>query len=182
MKIKNTKTAYGLITILLHWVMAILLAVLFSMGLYMTSLDYYDSLYHSLPYWHKSFGILAILLLLMRFFWRIKNIKPDDINTQKNYEVLLANFIQNVFYALILFIGITGYLISTAKGKSIEFFYFIEIPAVTQFIDDSVVDLVGEIHLTMAILLSFLVLLHASAALKHHFIDRDNTLKRMMKN
>ena len=149
------------------------------MGLYMTSLDYYDSLYHSLPYWHKSFGILAILLLLIRFFWRIKNIKPDVITTQKNYEVFMAHFVQNIFYILILFIGITGYLIATAKGKGIEFFYVMEIPAVSRLTDESVVDLAGEIHLTMAVLFSILVLLHASAALKHHFIDRDNTLKRM---
>lgn len=181
MKIKNTKTGYGLITIFLHWAMAILLAGLFSMGLYMTSLDYYDPLYHSLPHWHKSFGILTLLFLLMRFLWRVKNIKPDVIDTQKRYEVLLANFVQNVFYIFILFIGITGYLISTAKGKGIEFFYALEIPAVGSLTDESVVDLAGEIHLTMAVLLSVLVLLHAFAALKHHFIDRDNTLKRMIK-
>jgi len=181
MLIKNTTTRYGLITIVLHWVMAILLTGLFSVGLYMTGLDYYDPLYHALPQWHKSFGIFTLLFLLIRYIWRLNNTKPDAVNTLHKHKELLAHFIHNSFYILILCIGISGYLISTAKGKGIEFFGAINIAAITRDLDESTEEFIGETHFSLAILLSVLVLLHVLAALKHHFIDKDNTLKRMIK-
>lgn len=146
----------------------------------MTSLDYYDPLYHSLPYWHKSTGLLVMFLLLIRLAWRRVNIKPDALKTYKNHEIVLASFIQDTFYIVILFIGLTGYLISTSEGKGIKITNGLEVPAIVRSIDEDTVDLIGEMHLMMAILLSSLVVFHALAALKHHFIDQDNTLKRML--
>jgi len=77
MKIRNTKTSYGLLSILLHWLMAALLTTLFITGLYMTSLDYYDPLYHRLPHWHKSLGVITAFLLLIRLGWNANNSAPD---------------------------------------------------------------------------------------------------------
>jgi cytochrome b561 len=145
----------------------------------MTELDYYDALYHTLPWWHKSFGLLVIGLLLFRFLWRFSNPEPQPLSTHKNWEVFLAQIIQKLFYGLILLIGLSGYFISTAKGKGIDFFGWFEIPAITQAIKGERADLVGEIHELLAITLFVLALLHAAAALKHHFIDKDETLKRM---
>lgn len=177
---KNTKEQFGWISIALHWVMAIFLTGLFSLGLYMTTLDYYDPLYHSLPWWHKSFGLLVLLLLVLRFVWKIGNPQPEALSTHKRWEISLAHIIQRVFYVLILLMGISGYLISTAKGKGIEFFTLFEFPAITEVIDEEIVDMIGVVHLVLALILATLVVLHASAALKHHFIDKDKTLKRMI--
>ena len=180
LKIKNTTTQYGLIAIILHWIMAVILTGLFSVGLYMTTLDYYDPLYHTLPEWHKSFGLLTLLLLIVRYIWKLRNVKPDVINTLHRHEMLLASLTHNLFYLLILSIGISGYLMSTAEGKSIEFFSVINISAVTHDVSNNMQEYIGDTHLILAILLSVLVLLHMLAALKHHFIDKDSTLKRMI--
>ncbi len=177
---KNTTESFGLISKTLHWLMAIILIGLFGVGLYMTDLDYYDALYHTLPWWHKSFGLLVIGLLVFRYVWKRLNPEPEALATHKNWEVFLAQFIQKLFYGLILLIGLSGYFISTAKGKGIEFFGWFEVPAITQAIEEERADLVGEIHEFLAITLIALAVLHAAAALKHHFIDNDDTLKRML--
>ena len=180
--VKNTSQQFGLISIGLHWLMALLLTGLFAVGLYMTSLDYYDPLYHRLPWWHKSIGLLIIMLLLVRVVWTLNNVHPDPLKNHKVWEVSLAKGIQYGFYGLILLIGISGYLISTAKGKGIEFFTLFDVPAVTQGVAEETADLIGNAHLIMAWMLASLVVLHAAAALKHHFMDKDNTLKRMLPN
>ena len=177
--LKNTAQQFGLISIGLHWLMVLLLTGLFAVGLYMTRLDYYDPLYHRLPWWHKSIGLLIIMLLLVRVVWKLNNVHPAPLKTHQAWEVSLAQRIQYGFYGLILLIGISGYLISTAKGKGIEFFTLFEVPAVTQGVAEETADLIGNAHLIMAWILASLVVLHAAAALKHHFMDKDNTLKRM---
>ena len=184
MRFKNTQESFGFISKLLHWLMTILLIGLFAVGLYMTELDYYDSLYHTLPWWHKSIGLLVMGLLLFRFIWKEINLTPQVLKTHKKWEVLLGHIIQKLFYGLILLIGLSGYFISTAKGKGIEFFTLFEVPAITfgiiKPLDEDQVDLLGEVHEILAIILIVFALLHAMAALKHHFIDKDETLKRML--
>ena len=180
MQFKNTQDSFGFVSKFLHWLMAILLISLFAVGLYMTELDYYDSLYHTLPWWHKSIGLLVIGLLLFRFIWKAINSTPQVLSSHKKWEVSLADVIQKLFYGLILLIGISGYFISTAKGKGIEFFTLFEVPAITQTIEEDWADLIGEIHEALAITLIVLAGLHAIAALKHHFIDKDETLRRMI--
>ncbi len=180
MAFRNTQESFGLISKLLHWLMAILIVSLFAVGLYMTELEYYDSLYHTLPWWHKSIGLLVIGLLVSRFIWKIVNPAPQPLRTHKKWEVLFAHLLQKLFYGLILLIGISGYFISTAKGKGIEFFTLFEVPALTQALDEDRADLVGEVHEILAITLIAFVILHALASLKHHFIDKDDTLRRMI--
>jgi len=94
--LRNTKESFGIVSKTLHWSMALLLIGLFSIGLYMTSLDYYDSLYHTLPWWHKSFGLLTLFLLLIRFVWKRSNSVPKPLLTHKSWEVFLAHFIQTL--------------------------------------------------------------------------------------
>ena len=180
MQFKNTQENFGLVSKFLHWLMAILLISLFAVGLYMTELEYYDSLYHTLPWWHKSIGLSVMGLLVLRFIWKAINSAPQALRSHKKWEVSLAHIIQNLFYGLMLLIGISGYFISTAKGKGIEFFNFFEVPAITQALEEDRADLVGEVHEILAITLIIFAVLHAMAALKHHFIDKDETLRRMI--
>jgi cytochrome b561 len=178
--IKNTHLSFGFISKTMHWVMAILLTGLFIMGLYMTSLGYYDPLYHTLPWWHESFGLLTMFLLLARFVWKITNLSPLPLKSHKKWEVFLAHWLQTFFYFLILLICMSGYFISTAKGKGIEFFNWFEVGAITSKIEEGRADLIGEAHEVLAIVLAILVVLHSLAAIKHHFIDKDETLKRIV--
>ena len=144
----------------------------------MTDLGYYDSLYHIVPWWHKSVGLFVMALLLIRALWRISNTKPSPLPTHQAWEVKLAAWIHRLLYLIILLIGASGYFISTAKGQGIEFFGLFEVPAF-QEISAEYADLAGDIHFYLAWSLILLAATHAAAALKHHFIDRDETLKHM---
>jgi len=178
--LKNTPQAFGFVSKFLHWVMALLLTGLFSIGLYMTGLDYYDPLYHSLPWWHKSVGLLVLFLLIIRFIWKLLNIEPQPLGNHKPWEINLAHLTQHLFYWLILIIALSGYFIATAEGKGVDFFNGFELPAMISEIDEDTADFLGEAHQYLSYLLAGLVIVHSLGALKHHFIDKDETLKRML--
>ncbi len=179
MKLKNTQDEYGLIAKSLHWMMAVIIFALFAVGLYMTSLTYYDPLYHTLPWWHKSFGLAVAILLMLRLIWKFNNTNPAHLSTHTRMEILLAGITHKMLYTLIIVICISGYLISTAEGKGIEFFGWFEIPAVMAPVENQA-DTAGLIHLILAYIMAALVVLHIAGAVKHHLLDKDNTLKRML--
>lgn len=179
MGIKNTTQGYGLIAILLHWLMAVVIIGLFTVGLWMTELNYYSPWYKTAPDWHKSVGILLFGLWGLRLIWRAVNTRPHPLASHKNWEKALAAVTHVVIYCLILLVVISGYMISTADGRAVSVFGWFEIPAVTTGIDNQE-DIAGEFHFYLACSLIGLAGLHAGAALKHHFLDKDSTLKRMI--
>ncbi|MGS2724802.1 cytochrome b [Porticoccus sp. GXU_MW_L64] len=172
----NTNHRYGLVAKLLHWVMALGVVGLFGLGLYMMELGYYDRLYRLLPHIHKSVGILLFALLIARLLWRWANAKPHPQGNK--LERRLAHWAHIILYLLMAAIMVSGYLISTADGRAIEVFNWFAVPATVSDIDGQE-DIAGQVHEILAWALIVLVALHAMAALKHHFIDKDNTLKRM---
>ncbi|MDO6459568.1 cytochrome b [Granulosicoccaceae sp. 1_MG-2023] len=163
----------------LHWLSALFVFGLFAVGYYMTGLGYYDPLYHTLPWWHKSFGLLLMALVIVRLGYRAKITTPPPEPGHSRFEKRAAALTHALLYLLILAIGISGYLISTAEGKGIVFFGWFEVPALSRPFDGQA-DIAGLVHLWLAWSLIALVAIHAAGALKHHFIDRDNTLKRML--
>jgi cytochrome b561 len=82
-------------------------------------------------------------------------------------------------YALLFTVMISGYLISTADGRAISVFNIFELPALPWSIENQE-DIAGDIHFWLACFLVGFASLHALAALKHHFIEKDHTLKRML--
>ncbi len=180
MNFLNTDGSYGVVSRSIHWVMAIAIVGMLGVGLYMTSLGYYDALYHTLPWWHKSIGVSVFLLLLFRYLWRTLNTIPQSLETHSSFEKKAASLVHKAFYILITLIVISGYLISTAKGKGISYFDWFEIPSLIEPFTEQV-DRSGLVHLWLAYLLATLVVLHTAGALKHHFIDKDDTLKRMLR-
>ncbi|UTW44828.1 cytochrome b [bacterium SCSIO 12696] len=172
----NTLQSYGLVAKLLHWVMALAIFGLFGLGIYMVGLDYYDPLYRTLPHIHKSVGVLLFVLLLIRWGWRMGSRQPQPIGSTNEQRV--AHWAHLTLYALMALIMVSGYLISTADGRAIDVFNWFAVPATLTDIDNQE-DIAGDIHEILAWVLIVLAALHALAALKHHFIDKDNTLKRM---
>jgi len=179
--LKNTKTAYGWISILLHWVMALTIFGMFGLGLYMVELTYYDAWYKGSLDLHKSIGILLFGLLLLRTVWRGINISPDSVDKQASkFEITSAHLVHLSLYLLMFTLMISGYLISTADGRGINVFEVFTIPAMPFSIDNQE-DIAGLIHELLAWALVVLAGIHALAALKHHFINRNQTLVRMLK-
>lgn len=177
--IRNTNTVYGIIAILLHWLMAILIIGLFSLGKYMVDLDYYDQWYHTAPWWHKSIGVCVFTLLLIRLAWKLSNTDPEPLQTYKAWEIKAAKTVHIFFYVLLLIICISGYFISTAKGIGIEAFGWFDIPSVIS-LSDTQADLAGKVHEIATNALVAMLVLHIIAALKHHYYNKDETLTRML--
>lgn len=179
--LKNTKTAYGWISILLHWVMALVIIGMFGLGLYMVELTYYDAWYKGSLDLHKSIGILLFCLLFVRTLWRCLNINPDSADKNASqFELKSAHLVHLGLYLLMFALMISGYLISTADGRSIAVFHWFSVPGFGSVVEDQE-DIAGVIHYYLAFTLIGLACLHALAALKHHFINKDNTLVRMLK-
>ena len=177
--LKNTANDYGLIAILLHWLVAAAIFGLFGLGLWMTGLEYYDPWYQRAPEVHKGFGVLLFVVAVLRLAWRLRNPVPRAEATHSRLERRLARFAHGLLYLLPFAVMIAGYLISTADGRSIEVFGWFEVPAALSGLDEQE-DIAGLVHEALAFTLIGLVALHALAALKHHFIDRDRTLRRML--
>ena len=175
--IRNTKERYGAIAIILHWVMVPFIIALFILGVYMRGLPYVDPWYTTGPHLHKSFGIILFVLLVIRTLWQRINPKPKVEGPL--WEQIAARIVHTSFYILLFIITLNGYLIPTADGSSIELFNWLEVPAIIQGIEHQE-DTAGDLHYRAAILLMILVTLHTLAALKHHFIDKDSTFKKML--
>jgi len=175
---RNTDSTYGMIAIVLHWVVAIIVINQFILGLWMVDLDYYDAWYRRAPELHKSIGVTLFLIMVFRLIWRWVNKKPQTISGKPWLEKRIVRIVHSILYFLIFFVMLSGYLISTADGRPIEVFGMVNIPATLTGIEKQE-DIAGNVHLILAIALVSLSSFHAMAALKHHFINRDKTLIRM---
>ncbi|MDQ6962953.1 MAG: cytochrome b/b6 domain-containing protein [Mariprofundaceae bacterium] len=177
MLFRNTSKAYGFVSIFIHWFMVITIIGMFALGLYMVDLSYVDVWYKSAPHIHQSIGLLLLFLLMFRFTWRIS--QPLPVILGIGIEKIIALLVHRMHYVFMFLLMISGYLISTADGRGIELFTWFEVPAVLPS-EKGREDLAGLIHQILAWAFMGFVLLHASAAFKHHFIDKDQTLRRMI--
>jgi len=165
--------------IAMHWLTAFLVFMLFILGLWMVELNYYDDWYRKAPDLHRGFGIVLFLITLLRFVVHKSFNRPTHLAKASSKEIIIVNFMHVFLYMLLIFVMLSGYLISTADGRSIEFFGWIQIPA-TIFGYDAQEDIAGDFHFWSSVTLILFIALHAMAALKHHFINKDHTLKRML--
>ncbi len=177
--LRNTHDRYGSIAIALHWLVALVVVGLFGLGLWMAELDYYDAWYQRGPTLHKGIGVLLFITVALRLLWRGVNPKPQPLATHSAVEKRLASLAHTLLYMLLFAVMIAGYLISTADGRAVEVFGLFSVPATLSGLPEQE-DIAGEIHELLAFSLIGLAALHALAALKHHVIDRDRTLRRML--
>lgn len=161
----------------LHWVIAILV-----LGMLFTFFKGYFPK-NQVPFIfmiHKSTGLLVLVLMMMRIIAMFHWGRPDLPATVGRFERFLSRCIQNGFYILLILMPLSGWIMSVAKNRVPQFFnlfpvYFPGIP-----VDDKLASSMESVHETLAfVLLAFLVL-HVLGALKHHFIDKDEVLKRML--
>jgi cytochrome b561 len=174
---RNTQDGYGLVSITLHWLVALAVTGLFVLGLWMVELGYYHRWYQRAPDIHKSVGVLLFGVMLARFAWRNSNPRPEALGSAMQRK--LAAWVHRMLYALLYLLMLSGYLISTADGRGIPVFGLFSVPASISGLQNQA-DIAGKLHEWLAFALIALTTLHALAALKHQLVDRDQTLKRML--
>ena len=176
--LKNTINRYGLIAITFHWIMAIIIIGLLIIGLLMVplpiglkKLKWYG--------WHKEFGILILMLLAFRLAWVVYNINPRLPDALPWWQKWAAHTVHYAFYGLMFILPVTGWMISSSAGLPVSFFGLFTLP-------DLVVPneanrlLLTEIHKWLSYALIAALLGHIGAALQHHFINKDDILRRML--
>lgn len=176
MDLKNSNNGYGLVSVLLHWLIALTIFFLFGLGLWMVELDYYDAWYRKGPDLHKSIGILLFITVVMRIAWRLVNVRPEPVGN--TLEQSLARWVHRILLILPLFIMVSGYLISTADGSSIDVFSFFTVPATVSGFEGQE-DIAGDVHFILALVLISVAVIHVLAAMKHQFLDKDGTISRI---
>ena len=175
---RNTRNSFGWASIALHWISLPLVLFLLVEGIYMVTLTYYDPLYTTLPHWHKVAGAAIVVLTVGRLLWNLLNPHPAPLPAPR-WQQWSARLVHLAFYVLLLALGVTGYIFTTAKGKPIDLVFGWQIPALRSWPTDRA-ELAGALHRWIAYGVGALILLHSGAALYHHFIRHDATLQRML--
>ena len=178
--LRNTNQHYGSVAIALHWLMALLLIGLVVLGLYMSGLPDvgFNKQKILLIFYHKEFGILALLLATARFAWRVGNVLPRLVAQLPDWQKVMARFVHLCFYGLMFALPISGWLMSSAAGIPVYFFGFRLPDFIAQ--NEYRFQLLIDVHMWLSYALIGLIVVHASAALRHHFLSRDNTLRKIL--
>lgn len=172
---------YHRVAVFLHWFIAVSIILLIALGLVMEDvkpislrIDAYN--------FHKSLGITILFLSLFRVYWRLTHPVPVLPASMKSWEVFASKATHIVFYALIVIMPLSGWLMVSAGGKyPTTFFWLFDMPHLPVTGNKSLGKQAYEIHeLTTQWIAIPLITLHVLAALKHHFINRDSVLTRML--
>lgn len=181
MQFMNSCQRYGAVAMVLHWLMALLLIALIVVGLYMVSLP--DAGFTTkkivLILYHKEYGILALALGTLRLAWRINNVLPMLVEHIPDWQKVAARFVHLCFYGLMFALPITGWLMSSAAGIPVYLFGSYSLPDLIARNENLFHELI-EIHKGLSFALIACILVHAGAALRHHFLLKDGTLKKML--
>ena len=169
---------YNAVAKLLHWGMAVLIMGLLALGFVMTDmalspekLQYYS--------WHKWAGMTVFALVWLRLLWRVLNPPPAYPSSMSPTLQRLAHLGNAALYGLMIIIPLSGWLLSSAKGVQTVWFGVLPLPDLLEK-DKELGHLLHEVHEVLNFFLLFLLAGHVAAALKHHWIDKDDILKRML--
>jgi cytochrome b561 len=182
--LRNTLQTWGWPHRLLHWVMAVLVICMITLGVYISFLDRNDPveapIKAGLGSLHKATGILLLVLVTLRAAWALLNVKPALPPTVPLWQRRAAKASHITLYILLFCMPISGYLMSSYAQSPVDFYGLLEIPALFSERNIDMAMRIRKVHETLAMLLSVLIAVHICAALKHHFVDRDNVLRRML--
>ena len=194
----NKPKSYSNIAILLHWLIGVSIIFMFILGWFMESLpkeapksSSYDLFNLGIFTWelaketsprsfyfnlHKSIGITLFLFIIFRIFWRLTHKPPALLSSMKSWENKLATSAHHGLYILMILIPLAGIIMSVAskygiKWFGIKFISGLDIPSVREIFYES--------HQIFGLLILFILIFHIIGALKHTFIDKDGTLRRM---
>jgi cytochrome b561 len=169
---------YSATAITLHWAVFVLIACGFGLALYMTGLKF-SPLKLKLVAWHKWIGVTVFLLALARLLWRLTHRPPPLPAAMPEWQRTAAGASHAALYTLIVVIPLTGWLMSSAFGVPTVYLGLVELPNPLAA-DKALAEQLRSIHVFLNYTLLALVVVHAGAALKHHFVDRDELLVRML--
>lgn len=174
----SDEARYTPVAISLHWLIALLIFAGWGLGFYMQDLPLSPAKlrYYS---WHKWMGVTVFMLTLVRVGWLATHPAPLLPRGFRSWQVQAARASHFALYLLMFVIPLSGWLMSSAKGVPTVYFGVLPIPDLIGK-DEAVGDVLVQVHKWLAYGLATLVGLHIATAVKHHFIDRDGLMGRML--
>lgn len=168
---------YGRLSIVIHWItLALLLAVYACIELR----EIYprgSEIREALKSWHYMLGLTVFVLVWLRITARLIGKTPPIIPAAPKWQRMIANTVELALYALMIVLPLLGWFMLSAKGEAIALFG-IQLPALIGA-NHALAEQAEEVHEALAMVGLALIGLHAIAALFHHYVRRDNTLRRM---
>lgn len=177
--LKNTRNSYGSISKWLHWMIFILVFIMLTCGFFMEDLP--ESIQSAVYRAHKLTGLCILGLMIFRLFWRWINPTPALPETMPMWQKIAARGVLVLLYIALFAMPISGWVLSTAAGHPPVLYgtdIALSFPGVG--LDDGLAFILGKVHEFWAFVILALLALHIAASLKHHYIDQDDILKRMM--
>jgi cytochrome b561 len=169
---------YSMQAIVLHWLVALLIFVGFPLGIYMVDLPLSPDKLKLYSY-HKWIGVTVFVLVAVRLGWRLTHTPPPLPDGMAVWERRASAIVHGLLYLLMIAIPLSGWLMSSAKGFQTVWFGVLPLPDLVGK-DKELGKLLEEVHELLNFALLGLVIAHVAGALKHHFIERDDILARML--
>ncbi|TVQ39634.1 MAG: cytochrome b [Geminicoccaceae bacterium] len=178
MQLRDDAKTYGAISIVNHWVLAIGIIGLLISGLVIAEL-LSGPARAPWVWWHKAFGFVAIFWIIwMEAAHRLQKVRPQPDPNYTAFELTARKISHHFLVIGTLALAISGSFMSVFRGREIDVFGWFAVPPVGEI--PWIADSANFVHTWGGYLLIAAVLAHAGAALKHHFVSRDNTLARML--
>ena len=175
---KNTDDHYGKVSMAFHWVMLILLIAVFATIELRVIFEKGTESREAIKALHFMLGLLVFILVWIRLALRFKQVNPKISPSMSDKQELLAKIMHGALYVLMIVLPIIGWLTVSAAGKEL-FFFGIEVPSLIAKNKDLAHQL-EDVHKTIGEVGYYLIGLHAIAALFHHYVQKDDTLTRML--
>jgi cytochrome b561 len=178
MQLKTTAEVWGSVAKFLHWSIAILVILMMIGGKTMGDLpNGPDKMWvYSM---HKSMGLTILALMLLRLVWRLFDPRPAAPPGLGKLARTASRTVHASFYVLLIVMPISGWLYNSASNFPLKWFGLFSVPALSGP-DKELKHFAHEVHETVFLIILGVLVLHVAAALKHHFIDRDSVLRRML--
>jgi cytochrome b561/polyisoprenoid-binding protein YceI len=178
MTLRNTTARWGAVSQSLHWLIVALIAIQATLGMTGRLLPLGVEKLAMLAR-HKSIGITILGLAALRLLWRWLNPIPALPSNLTSHERLLARGTHTMLYALLFAMPLTGWIMSSARGFPVSWFGLYQLPDLVPK-SGTLYEAMVTTHAVLAVALGLTVALHIAGALKHHFVLKDDTLRRML--
>ena len=186
MRFRNRGHRYGIVAMTFHWLMAVCFLGQIGIGIAMTNLSLTDPRTFPLFQTHKSLGILLFVLAVLRLLWRFADAPPPLPAQMPHWQIRASQAVHLGLYGCFIAMPLLGWVIVSASPYGIPTYFFslIELPHLGFIVasphKQAFSDAASLAHLVLAWAASFLILGHIGAALWHHFLNRDDVLRRML--
>lgn len=176
--LRNSPHRYGWVAVVLHWGVGGLIVAALGLGLYMEELPFSPEKLRLFGI-HKSLGLLILALVCVRLLWRITQTQPGVVGSLPLWQKLAARWTHRLLYILMVGMPLSGWVMSSAAGFPVSFFGLFVVPDLVAP-SAPIQETAHAVHETLGLLLMALIGVHVLAALKHHVVDKDETLRRML--